>query len=160
MFRPMRRKAQQLSAEDAANILKNGSYGVLALHGDEGYPYAVPLNYVYDGEKIYFHCALTGHKTDALQNSGKCSFCIVAEDKVVPEEYTTFYQSIIAFGKLTLVEDIAEKTSAIEMLAKHFHPTDSAENRDHIIGKEFAGFAILRMYIEHITGKQSKHLMK
>ena len=54
MFRKMRRAERELPEGQAKEILENGSYGVLALAGDGGYPYAVPLNYVYDGERIYF----------------------------------------------------------------------------------------------------------
>lgn len=57
MFREMRRKRQALSAEETASVLYRGMSGVLALAGDDGYPYAVPVSYVYDGDKICFHCA-------------------------------------------------------------------------------------------------------
>lgn len=57
MFREMRRKKQVLCQEDCTAILTQGTSGVLALAGDGGYPYAVPLSYVYHNRKIYFHCA-------------------------------------------------------------------------------------------------------
>ena len=78
-----------LSQEETERILKEGTSGVLALAGDEGYPYAVPISYVYDGEKIYFHCAKQGHKLDAIARNPKASFCVVEKDQVVPEAYTT-----------------------------------------------------------------------
>ena len=62
MFREMRRKKQALSLAECARILYRGTSGVLALSGDGGYPYAVPLSYVYAGDRIYFHCAKQGHK--------------------------------------------------------------------------------------------------
>ena len=60
MFREMRRKRQQLPREEAEAVLRRGSFGVLAVHGEDGYPYAVPLSYVYWNGKIYFHCAREG----------------------------------------------------------------------------------------------------
>ena len=66
MFRELRRKKQALSIEESAAILDRGTSGVLALAGDYDYPYAVPISYVYDGEKLYFHCARSGHKLDAI----------------------------------------------------------------------------------------------
>ena len=66
MFREMRRKKQALSQEACSVVLEKGTSGVLAVSGDNDYPYAVPLSYVYDGEKIYFHCAKSGHKLDAI----------------------------------------------------------------------------------------------
>ena len=66
MFREMRRKKQALPPEMSAEILERGTSGVLALSGDDGYPYALPISYVYDGGHIYFHCAKSGHKLDAI----------------------------------------------------------------------------------------------
>lgn len=66
VFREMRRKKQALSQQEIAQILQQETSGVLALIGDEVYPYAVPISYVYDGEKLYFHSAKSGHKLDAI----------------------------------------------------------------------------------------------
>ena len=95
MFREMRRKRQALSPGDCAAVLCRGTSGVLAVAGDGGYPYAVPLSYGYDGEKLYFHCAKAGHKLDAIRRSPKVSFCVIDQDRVVPEEYTTYFRSVI-----------------------------------------------------------------
>ncbi len=85
MFRELRRKNQQLSETEARSILKNGTYGVLSVQGDDGYPYGVPMNYVYGDDAIYFHCAKEGHKLEGFQRSDKVSFCVVGEDEVIPE---------------------------------------------------------------------------
>ena len=98
MFREMRRSKQQMS-EDAANaILKSATSGVLSLLGDDGYPYGVPISYVYEEGKLYFHSALSGHKVDAVRNYDKASFTVIVQDDIVPEKYTTLYRSVIAFG--------------------------------------------------------------
>ena len=62
MFRKMRRFRQLLSDAACAEILTRGTSGVLAVSGDGNYPYAVPLNYLYDDKKIYFHGALSDIK--------------------------------------------------------------------------------------------------
>ena len=98
MFPKMRRSKQALSPEEMESILLGGTSGVLALQGEGGYPYAVPLSYVYTGGRFYFHCARAGHKIDAVRHSPKASFCVIGQDQVVPEEYTTYYRSVIAFG--------------------------------------------------------------
>ena len=95
MFREMRRKKQALSTEESLAILNRGISGVLAVTGDQGYPYAVPLSYVYDNNKIFFHCALSGHKLDAIAANNKVSFCVVGQDRVMPQEYTTYFRSVI-----------------------------------------------------------------
>ena len=56
MFRPMRRFKQQLSKEECEEILNNCKSGVLAIIGDSGYPYAVPLSYVYFKVLSENHC--------------------------------------------------------------------------------------------------------
>ena len=87
MFRELRRKKQALSQEECTAVLNRGTSGVLALAGDDDYPYAVPISYVYDGEKLYFHCAKSGHKLDAIRRNAKASFCVIDKDQIVPEEY-------------------------------------------------------------------------
>ena len=86
-FRAMRRKRQQLSEEESVAILKKATAGTLALLGDNDYPYAVPLSYVYQEGRIYFHSALAGHKVDAIRKCDKASFCVIEQDDVQPEKY-------------------------------------------------------------------------
>ena len=69
MFRTMRRKAQQLSREESEQILRDVTSGVLAVYGDDGYPYAVPVSHAYAEGKIMFHCAREGHKIDAIRRN-------------------------------------------------------------------------------------------
>ena len=116
MFREMRRKRQLLSQEDIQKVLYQGTSGVLAVSGDAAYPYAVPLSYVYDGEKIYFHSAKSGHKIDAVSQNPRASFCVIDQDQIVPEEYTTYFRSVIVFGTIRILHDEAEKREAIEKI--------------------------------------------
>lgn len=159
MFREMRRKKQSLSGEEISEILNNGTSGVLALSGDNDYPYAVPLSYVYDGSSIYFHAAMTGHKIDAVKRNKKASFCIIGRDDVAPEKYTTNYKSVIAFGKVRILDDEREKRSAIEKLAVKYSPDDKS-GREAEIKKEWDNLCMLEFQIEHITGKESIELTK
>lgn len=160
MFREMRRKRQELSAEEVSAALERGTSGVLALYGDDGYPYAVPISYVYDDGKIYFHCAKTGHKLDAVRRDARASFCIIDKDEVVSEKYTTRYRSVIAFGKIYVMEDAAEKRKAIEMLAVKYAPEDTPERRHESIEREWNTLCMLEMSIEHMTGKEGLELLQ
>ena len=160
MFRQMRRKLQGMSREDIDSVLKRGSSGVLALFGDEGYPYALPISYVYDGEKIYFHSAVSGHKIDAVKGNEKGSFCVIDKDCVVPREYTTLYRSVIAFGRLRIIADDAGKRGAIEKLAVKYSPNETPEKNRKVIEKSWNNFCIIEMTIEHISGKESMALKK
>lgn len=160
MFREMRRTRQALSPADCAGVLRRGTSGVLALDGMDGYPYAVPLSYVYDGEQIYFHCAKTGHKLDALRRNPKASFCIIDQDQVVPEEYTSYFRSVIVFGRLRVVEDAARKRAAIELLAQKYAPGDSAEHRTRTIEREWTPLCVLELSIDHLSGKEAIELVQ
>ena len=158
MFRDMRRKNQLLSPEEAESILRQGTSGVLSLLGDGGYPYGVPLSYVYHNGKLYFHCAKAGHKLDAIRREGKCSFCVIGQDQVVPEEYTSYFRSVIAFGKVRILEEDGEKRRAIERLAAKYAPGDSQDQRSRAIEREWKPLCMLEMELEHVTGKEAKEL--
>ena len=158
MFREMRRKGQQLSAEECIEILNRGTSGILALEGDDGYPYAVPLSYVYEDGRLYFHCATSGHKLDAIRQNPKASFCVVDQDQVVPKEYTSYFKSVIAFGTMGILEDAAKKRAAIEKLALKYAACDSAENRRRAIDDYWDTLCMLEMRIEHLTGKCAREL--
>lgn len=160
MFREMRRKRQLLSQEDAQKILYQGTSGVLAVLGDNDYPYAVPLSYVYDGQKIYFHSAKSGHKLDSISKNPKASFCVIDKDEIVPDEYTTYFRSVIVFGKIHIIQNEAEKRAAIEKLAAKYAPDDTAENRNKAIELEWKTLCMLEMIPEHISGKEAIELVR
>ncbi len=159
-FRKMRRSAQQLSNEECVEVLKRNTSGVLAVLGDGGYPYAVPLSYVYCNNNIYFHCAKSGHKIDALNQCGKVSFCVTDKDSVVPTEYTTYYRSVIVFGRASVMKNEEEIRDAIENLAIKYAPNDSEENRVAAIEKGYAAMSMVKIEIDHMTGKEAKELSK
>ena len=158
MFRDMRRKKQALTRADCEAVLARGTSGVLALSGDEGYPYAVPLSYAYQDGRLLFHCARAGHKLDAIARCDKACFCVIDQDQVVPAEYTTYFRSVIAFGRIRVIEDDGEKRAAVEKLAVKYHPADTRENRDRYIDSEWAPLCMRGRTVEHLSGKQAKEL--
>jgi len=160
MFREMRKAGQQLSYEETVWILENGSSGVLALLGDEDYPYAVPLSYAYADGKLYFHGAPAGHKMDAALRRSKASFCVVEQDQVVPDAYTTHYRSVIAFGRVRLLQDAAAKQKAMLLLAGKYRPQAAAAQHQRAMECDLPMLAVLEMTIEHLTGKQAAALAK
>ena len=161
MFREMRRKNCVISRETAEKILREGDYGVLALSGDDGYTYAVPINYAVDGDKIYFHSAKTGHKLDAIRNNDKVSFCVVDRHDVVAEEFTTYFTSAIAFGRIKIIEDNndPDKLRGLELLADKYSSTASPQRREKELSRLNA-VVIPVMTIEHLTGKAAPELVK
>lgn len=160
MFQTMRRKRQELSREDTAAILERRASGVLALAEEGGFPYAVPLSYVYTGDKLYFHCAKSGHKLELIRQNPKASFCVVDQDQIVPEEYTTYFRSAIVFGELRVMEDGPEKRAAIEALAAKYDPEGPADGRQKEIDREWGALCVLEMEISHMTGKEAIELVR
>ncbi len=141
-------------------ILEKSTSGVLAVIGDDDYPYAVPVSYVYYDSRIYFHGGKTGHKIDFINKNAKVSFCIIDKDDIVKEEYTTYFRSVIAFGKAYVVEDEKEIMESIERLSIKYYPEDSEENRNRMIEKEKRALFMVRIDIEHVTGKEAIELVK
>lgn len=158
MFREMRRNTQLLPREEAEDILKNGTSGILAVAGDDGYPYAVPLSYVYQDGKIWFHCAKVGHKIDAITAWDKVSFCVIGQDKVVPERYTTHYRSVIAFGRARVLEG-EEKAPALEALGERYNPGDG-EGLQAELAQNLERVCVVEIAIEHLTGKEAVELAR
>ena len=158
MFREMRRKRQQLTPDECSAILRGASSGVLAVLGDGGYPYAVPLSFVYDGDRIYFHCAREGHKLDAVRRESRASFCVIDRDEVVPERYTTRYRSVIAFGTVRILENDAERRAAAEALAEKYAPKEPQASREAEIARYWDTLCALEMTVEHLTGKEGLEL--
>ena len=155
----MRRQRQQLSDEESIGILQKATSGTLALLGDGGYPYAVPISYVYDDGKLYFHSALSGHKVDAIRACDKASFCVIDQDNVKPAEYTTYFRSVIAFGRIHIVEDEEEKRSIARTLGNRYNPNQEESLRkelEHGLSRMLA----IRLDIEHLTGKEAIELVK
>ena len=152
MFRDMRRFKQKLPQEECERILREGRRGTLAVLGDEGYPYAVPLNFVYDGGCIYFHSALQGHKIDAVRSCEKASFNILEQQELSDDGWSYFLNSLIAFGKLCEVTDEAEKTEKLRLLGNKYFPTREMTESD--IKKNAARCTVVELKIEHMTGKR------
>lgn len=160
MFRQMRRTAQQLPREECLEILRAATSGVLAVHGDGGYPYTVPLSYILEGDSIFFHCAAAGHKLDAIRADEKVSFCVVAQDDVVPETYSTDYRSVVVFGRARILEDMGRKLEVIQKLAVRYAPHNTREHMQREIDESMHHLTIVEIAIEHITGKESLRLSR
>ena len=168
MFRPMRRTKQQLELEECARILKSSTSGVLATAGAEGYPYAVPLSYVYLPEgasphgamplgSIIFHCSPRGHKIEALEANPKASFCVISQDVPIPEEFATHYASVIAFGTVRFVDDPSEKRQLLTALGAKYSPGLDNEAQEEI-DRFLKATCVASLDIEHLSGKQARAL--
>lgn len=159
MFREMRRNKQQLTQEETREILKRNTAGTLALLGDDGYPYSVPVSYLFLNGKIIFHGAKAGHKFDAIKNYPKASFSVIDKDQIVPEKYTSYFKSAIVFGKIRILEDKEEMLATLDLLANKYRPGFPLERKAEI-DKTLPAVCMMELDIEHMTGKQAKELVE
>lgn len=148
----MRRFKQEVSREDCIKILNDEKRAVLAVNGDDGYPYSVPINFYYDSEsdKIYFHCAKAGHKLDAMLKSDKVCFT-VHNTGYQKEDWSYYVTSVIIFGRARVMTDEAEMREKIRKFGLKYYPT--APEVDEEIRKDFDRVNLIEITIEHMTGK-------
>lgn len=152
-MRTMRRKDKEIDTDEAISFLTKCEYGVLSTVGNDGQPYGVPLNYAYKDNCIYFHCALTGHKIDNIDNNPKVSFCTVGDTKVLPSEFSTNYVSVVVFGVASEVQG-AERYNALVLLLEKFSPEFIGEGKKYIEKKDKAT-RVFKIEIQHISGKRA-----
>lgn len=156
MFRKMRRFRQQLSDEETIKILENGKTGILSVNGDDGYPYTVPLNYLYKDGKIIIHGAKAGHKYDAMKNSDKVCFCVIDQDEVVPEKVTNYFRSVVVFGRAKIIEDEDLRREAALAIGRKFGPEEAVQED---MKRSYNNVVMYEINIEHMTGKEAIELV-
>lgn len=152
MFREVRRKDRILDDSGALELLETGEYGFLSMVGTDGFGYGIPISYVRDGEKIYFHCAPEGYKLECIRENPKVSFCVVGKIRVMPSQFTTAYESALVFGTMHQNLPEEERRHALRLLVKKYS-AGFEEIGEKYISKSFHRTNILRLDIEHITGK-------
>jgi len=148
---------RKMPIEEAYEILKSSSYGVLSVADKNGTPYGVPLNYFYvkEDQALYFHGLIKGRKTDCLRENNKASFVVVHMEQVIPSRFVTHYDSVIAEGTIDFIEDEAQKREKIIQLCDRFAP-GMQKKRDEIIAKEIRATIILKFNIESVVGKKNR----
>lgn len=154
MFRPARRKNREISIDDTKKILSDERRGVLAVNGDEGYPYAIPINYIYDDEnqKIYFHGARIGHKVDSIKKCDKVCFTVYGPEVIKDEAWAPYVKSAVVFGRCHVIEDAAEADARLRQLAMKYYPNEMTVNEEiEASGKAVQMYEIV---VEHMSGKE------
>lgn len=154
MFRPMRRMKRAISDEDARSLLAKGRRATLAVNGDDGYPFAFPIDYRFDADanKIYFHGAKAGQKVDALRRSDKVCLTVMGNERFEDGEWAPYVQSVVVFGRCRLVDDTAKTEEELRRLALKYYP--SAEEVERELEKYLSAVQLCEIEVEHLTGKQ------
>lgn len=152
MFRKMRRFKQELTKDESKNILKKQQRGFLSVHGDDNYPYTIPMNYLYQDGKIFLHSAKEGHFKDSIKANDKVCFCVLNDGKKVDNKWYYTFKSVIIFGRIKIITDYNEKHDILTKLGNKYFPTE--EETNNVVHKLFKQTEVLKIEIEHITGKK------
>ena len=154
-FRPMRRKERQLSEEDTWSLLGQADHGVLAVTEEDGWPYAVPINYVLLDGCLYLHCARDAYVTQAIARDDRVCFTVVPQARLVPEHITEVYVSVIVYGRAALVDDEAERERILRAYTFDLGRVPPEIGRRYI-EKLGARTALVCIRPEHVTGKANR----
>lgn len=148
------KKKNEISIENAAKLLKEGRRGVLAVNGDDNYPYAIPINFYYDESdgKIYFHGSKVGHKVDALKNCDKVCFTVLGNETVKEEAWAPYVQSAVVFGRCKLINEPAVAAAKLKQFAMKYYPDE--ETADEEIAVSAKAVQMFEITIEHLSGKE------
>ncbi len=154
MFREIRRKKREIDTNAAEALLTSNRRGILAVNGDNGYPYAIPINYFYDKEanKVYFHGARAGHKFEALQACDKVCFTVYGNAVVKEEEWAPFVQSVVIFGRCHMLEPGSETSAILKRFALKYYPTEQLVDEE--IARDGKAVQVFEIEIEHLSGKE------
>lgn len=148
----VRRQNRLLPEEHALRLLKEGEYGVLSFTTPEG-AYGIPISFAWDGkDSIYFHCAPEGRKLKAIAYSPDVSFCVVGRTNVLPDKFTTEYESIVVTGTARVNLTADERMKALEFILDKYSPEDKEVGMKYA-EKSFARTEIIRLDISSISGK-------
>jgi hypothetical protein len=150
----MRRHDRAITEDDARTLLHNGEYGVLATVSPDGRPYAVPLNYAFTGDLIFFHSAPEGHKLDNMAVNERVSFCVVGKTQVMPEKFSTRYESVIAFGKACEATGDEKQRGLTELLKKYC--AGFMKEGLQYIERDGHKTKVYKIVVESFTGKARK----
>jgi len=171
MFRKIRRKEKQLTSKECNVILMKAGYGTLGTMGADGFPYTVPVNYVFHDGNIYFHSAMIGHKLDNIANCANVSFNVVTDVYVVPlipndaanksatrfNGFDTSFNSVIIFGKAKEVYAKEKMDGLCAFLKKFLNADDYVQYKEEgikYIEKSLERTNLIKIEIEHMTGKR------
>lgn len=152
MENKMRRIDRAMSDEETLKLVKEGEFAVLSLVDVNGLPYAVPLDYIYHENALYFHGAQEGRKIDAMKLNQRACAVILGETTVVPEKFSRKYTSVIIQGVMEIIDDSETKRRVMNELVQQYSP-DFKEKGNLMIEKSFHETAIFKLKIESISGK-------
>ena len=154
MFRKIRKIKNEINQEDVKELLKTSRRGILAMNGDDGYPYAIPVNYFYDENegRIFFHGAKAGYKVDCLKSSNKVCFTVIGNEMIREEAWAPYMQSVVIFGRCQLIDDNQTAMKRLKDFAMKYYPSENMVIDE--IKADGKATQMFQIDIEYMTGKE------
>lgn len=154
MFREIRRQDRAITGAILDDILREAPYGFLATVSPDGWPYGIPISYVYDGTAVFFHCAIEGHKLDNIAADDRVTFTAVTDAEVLPDKFGTNYKSVVLFGRAREIFD-EEKEAALRLFIEKYSSEFQEAGERYIQGSKDKT-RLFRIDVEYRTGKSRR----
>ena len=153
MFRELCRIKQKLTDEDCKKILTHQTRGVLSVNGENGFPYAMPMNHFYNEEDgcIYFHSGKKGYRNDCIKHDAKVCFCVYTDGERAENEWAYRVKSVIVFGQIEIIDDIETVKNISRKLCYKF--TEDINYIENEIRNHAKNTILLRLKPEYVCGK-------
>ncbi|MDP2217135.1 MAG: pyridoxamine 5'-phosphate oxidase family protein [Methanolobus sp.] len=152
-----RMKEHQLEEEQITGLLERATVGNLATIDKSGYPYAVPVHFIYHDGRIYIHGLPHGQKISNILANEKV--CFEAHDMKglildeAPCDVNTEYESVVIIGTAALIDDHSLKEAVLDRVVEKYTPSlKGAALPDNMV----RGTAIIEVTIKECTGKYYK----
>ena len=154
MFRPIRKRKNEIDRNAVETLLNKSRRGVLAVNGEDGYPYAIPVNYLHDKEtqKIYFHGASVGHKVNALRACDKICFTVYGNESIREEDWAPFVQSTVVFGRCRLLDGGPSTMAVLKRFMMKYYPSEQLAEEE--IARSGKAVQLFEITVEHLSGKE------
>lgn len=151
MFRGIRRTKNELDISEGIVLLESNRRGALSVYGEDGYPYTIPVNFYYEDDHIYIHCAKKGHKLDSIHRNSKVCFT-TWNDGILKDDWAYYVSSVVCFGQAKIMEDKEQMREMIWKLGCKYYPNELEVKEE--IDKDFDFISMIDIDIEHMSVKQ------
>lgn len=154
MFRKIRRTKNERPVEEAKRLLRENRRAAFSVHGEDGYPYTIPVNFYYDEaeNRIYFHCAKQGHKLDAIRANDRVCFTTWDDGYLEEGDWAYYVSSCVVFGRAVLISDPAVTEEKVRVFARKYFPTE--EEMEVELKKYLPAVQLVAIEIDHMTAKR------
>lgn len=148
----MRRTDRERDARFALELFSRCEYATLATVNADGTPYCIPVSPAVAEANIYFHCALEGKKLENIKNNTAVCLSCVGGTRLVPEEFSTEYESAVAAGRCELVTNEDEKRMALRAICEKYAESNMG-SFESTVARSLHRTAICKITAEALTGK-------